>query len=221
LPDSTGSAVPQPLGDRAPTVAEVTAFLRAHPRFLADQPDLYRFLAPPDRVHGERMADHMVAMIRAERVHAAAMAERADDVLAAGRAAAGLAARVQEAVLALIAAAAPAECVAAEFPALLAVDAAALCLETKFEGARLLPLGTVARLLGSRAVLFREDGSDARLLHAEAAPLARHDALVRVPGEGPPALLALVARDRAALDPAQGAGALAFLGRALAVALRR
>ncbi len=213
--------MPPPLGDRRPTVAEVAAFLRAHPRFLADHPDLYLGLAPPERVHGERMADHMVAMIRAERIHAAAMAERADDVLAAGRAAAGLAARVHEAVLALIQADSAAECIAAEFPALLAVDAAALCAEAPLEGARLLPPGTAARLLGSRAVLFRDAGSDAPLLHGEAAELARHDVLVRIPGEGPPALLALVARDRAVLDPSQGAGALTFLGRAIAAALRR
>ena len=213
--------MPPPIGDRRLTVAEVAAFLRAHPRFLADHPDLYRGLAPPERVHGERMADHMVAMIRAERIHAAAMAERADDVLAAGRAAAGLAARVHEAVLALIQAASAPECIAAEFPALLAVDAAALCAEAPLEGARLLPPGTIARLLGGRAVLFRDAGSDATLLHGEAAELARHDVLVRIPGEGPPALLALVARDRAVLDPSQGAGALTFLGRAIAAALRR
>lgn len=205
----------------APGAAEVAAFLRAHPRFLADDPDLYRCLAPPERVHGEVLADHMLAMLRAERIHASAMAERADGVLAAGRAAAGLAARVQEAVLALIAAAGPAECIAAEFPALLAVDAAALCIEAPLDGGRLLPAGTVARLLGGRGVLFRDDGSDAKLLHAEAALLARHDVLVRIPGEGPPALLALVARDRAVLDPSQGSGALTFLGRAVAAALRR
>jgi hypothetical protein len=219
LPDRVAAAAAP--ADRAPTAAEVAAFLRAHPRFLADHPDLYRGLAPPERVHGEQMADHMAAMIRAERIHAAAMAERADDVLAAGRAAAGLAARVHEAVLALIAAASAAECIAAEFPALLAVDAACLCAERELEGARLLPPGTVARLLGSRAVLFRDAGSDAVLLHAEAAELARHDVLVRIPGEGAPALLTLVARDRAVLDPSQGAGALTFLGRAVAAALRR
>jgi uncharacterized protein YigA (DUF484 family) len=197
------------------------AYLRAHPRFLADDPDLYRFLAPPERVHGEELADHMLAMLRAERIHASAMAERADGVLAAGRAAAGLTARVQEAVLALIGTASAAECVTAEFPALLAVDAASLCVEATLDGARPLPEGTVAGLLGGRPVLFRDAGSDAKLLHGEAAALARHDVLVRIPGEGPPALLALVARDRAVLDPAQGAGALTFLGRAIAVALRR
>jgi hypothetical protein len=50
--------------------------------------------------------------------------------------------------------------------------------------------------------------------------LARHEALVRLPGE-PPALLALSARERWMLDPAQGAGALAFLGRAVSAALGR
>jgi uncharacterized protein YigA (DUF484 family) len=79
----------------------------------------------------------------------------------------------------------------------------------------------VARLLGSRGVVLRPGDADAPLLHGEAARLARHEALVRVPGEGPPALLALVSRDAPALDPAQGTGALSFLGRAVAAALGR
>lgn len=198
----------------------VAAFLRANPGFLAERPDLYRQLTPPARVHGETLADHMVAMLRAERAHAAAMAERADGVLAAGRAAAGMAARVQEAVLTLIGAEDVAECVAIAFPALLAVDAATLCAEAPLPGARLLRPGTVARLMGGRGVAYRCDGAEARALHGEAAPLARHDALVRIPGT-PPALLALAAREAWVLDPAQGAGALAFLGRAVAAALER
>ncbi|MBN8896757.1 MAG: hypothetical protein J0H35_01010, partial [Rhodospirillales bacterium] len=78
----------------------MAAFLRENPNWLAENPTLYCVLAPPERVHGEALADHMAAMIRAERAHAAAMTERADGVLAAGRAAASLAGRVQEAVLA-------------------------------------------------------------------------------------------------------------------------
>ena len=200
--------------------AAVAAYLRAHPRFLAERPELYHVLAPPLRVHGEVLADHMAAMLRTERAHAAAMAERADGVLAAGRAAAGMTARVHEAVLALIGAGDVAECVTMTFPALLAVDAAALCVESPLPGARKLPPGTVARLLGGRAVAHRSDADESRLLHGEAAALARHDALVRVPGE-PAALLALSAREYWMLDPAQGAGALSFLGRAVAAALGR
>ncbi len=200
---------------------QVAAFLRARPRFLAERPELYRALVPPERIHGEAMADHMLAMLRAERQHAAAMAERADGVLAAGRAAAGIAARVQVAVLALIGAQDVAECVDHALPGLLALDAAALCMEADGSGARRLPVGTVSGLLGGRDVVFRAAPGDAVLVHAEAARLARRDALVRVPWAGAPALLALVSRDEAPLDPAQGIGALAFLGRAVGAALGR
>jgi len=213
------TALPRP--DSALTAEEVEAFLRAHPHFLAERPALYRVLAPPLRVHGEKLADHMAAMLRAERTHAAAMAERADGVLAAGRAAAGLAARVQDAVLALLHAEDAAECVTAELPALLRVDAMSLCLEAFLPGARILPSGTVARVLGSRGAVFREAPDELPLLHGEAAALAHRDALVRLPGDGPPGLLALAARDAAALDPAQGTGALNFLARAVAARLGR
>ncbi len=217
---------PAPEADEPPLeAAGVVAFLRAHPAFLAEHPELYGVLAPPERVYGETVEDHMTAMVRAERARASAMADRADDVLAAGRAAAGLAARVQEAVLALMRtqsqAESLAECIAAELPVLLAIDAASLCLEGVLPGARRLPPGCVARLLSGRAVIFRQGGGEAALLHGEAMLLARHEALVRVPGEGPPALLALTARDAGRLDPVQGTGALAFLGRAVAAGLGR
>ena len=204
-----------------PEHERVEAFLRANPSWLADNPDLYRVLVPPTRVHGEHLADHMAAMVRAERAHAAAMAERADDVLAAGRAAAGLTGRVQEAVLALLRSTDTIDCLTGELPGILAVDAVHLCIEALRPGTRPLPQGTVDQLLGGRQVLFRDFVTEARRLHAEAAGLAGQDALVLVPGSGPPALLALLARDGHMLDPQRGAGALAFLGRAVAAALGR
>jgi len=201
--------------------ASVEAFLRANPNWLAERPWLYRLLSPPARVHGEELADHMAAMVHAERAHAAAMTAQAHSVLAAGRAAAGLSARVQEAVLALLRSPDAADCVAHEMPGILGVDAVHLCIEGLYPGMRPLPQGTVARVLEGRQVLFREVATDTRRLHAEAAGLAEHDALAVVPGEGPPALLALLARNPKTLEPAQGAGALAFLGRAVAAALGR
>jgi hypothetical protein len=192
----------------------VEAFLRANPAWLAQHPQLYQVLEPPQRVHGEGLADHMAAMLRAQRANV-------DGLLAAGRASAGLACRVQDAVLALLRCGDPADCVSSEMPGILAIDAAHLCLEAEWPGARRLPDGTVGRLLNGYHVVFRDAPADARLLHAEAAGLARHDALVRVPGEGPPALIALLARERCVLDPARGAGPLTFLGRAVGAALGR
>jgi uncharacterized protein YigA (DUF484 family) len=203
----------RPLPDAAET-DQVAAFLRAHPTWLAEHPEMYRVLAPPRRVHGEVLSDHMAAMLRAERAHATALID-------AGRAAAGMAGRVQTAVLALMRATDPAECVSAEFPGLLGIDAAALCVEASLPACHELPPSAVRRLLAGRDVVFRAASGDALMLHAEAARLALHDALALVPGAGPPMLLALASRDARSLDPAQGSHALAFLGRALAAALGR
>jgi hypothetical protein len=195
-----------------PEDAAIAAFLRRHPDWLADNPEFYRLLAPPRRVHGEALADHMAAMLAAERAAAAT-------ALAARRAAASLMVRVQEAVLALMRAKDPLECLTGDWPGILAVDAVALCAEGTLPGARKLPAGTVAGLLGARDVVSREAPEDAVLLHGEAARLARHDALVRMPGAWPPALLALAARDRLLAAPGEASLVLAFLGRAAAAAL--
>jgi uncharacterized protein YigA (DUF484 family) len=252
-PDDRLTTMPQPQEREAPVAAaDVAAFLRANPFWLAENPALYRVLAPPARVHGEHLADHMAAMLRAERAHAAAMSAQAAGVLAAGRAAAGLTARVQRAVLALLRASDALDCIGDEMPGILGVDSVTLCAEGVRPTPRLraLPQGTVGRLLRGRQVLFRSMATDGRLLHGEAAGLSDSDVLLVVPGHGPigepvaprtitivgaappdtdptgptagpPALLALLTRDPGVLEPAQGSGALAFLGQAVAAALGR
>lgn len=204
----------------APEASDIAAFLCANPSFLAERPELYCSLTPPRRVHGERLADHLAAMVDAERARAAALAQQADVVLEAGRAAAGITERVQEAVLALLRASDPIDCVGVEIPPLLGVDAASLCTEGYRPGFRPLPPGMMQRLLGSRDVVVRARPTDTVLLHAEAAMLATEDALIRIPAARP-ALLALVSREPQALPAAQGARALGFLGRVLAALLDR
>ncbi|WP_270939439.1 hypothetical protein, partial [Falsiroseomonas oryzae] len=83
--------------------------------------------------------------------------------------------------------------------------------------------GAVARLVGpGRDARVRAEVTDAELLHAEAAPLIARDALVKVPlWCGTPCLLALGARETAALPARQSVQTLAFLGRAVAAALAR
>ena len=213
------AADPQPvlirLAPTAPTPEQVEAYLRAHPGFLAERPELYAGLAPPRRVHGAVFADHMDAMLAQARLRAAEMEARASDVLAAGRAASGIAERVQEAVLALLHAADPAECVTETWPGLLGIDAAALCCEGIRPRWRTLPSGAIRVLLRQRSLVFRDRPADAPLLHAEAAMLAERDALIELPGT---ALLALVSRDPAALPATLAWG---FLGRALGARLER
>ena len=213
--DTAGAAC----ATQEPTDEAVERFLRARPGWLAQRPGLYGVLEPPERVHGEALADHMAAMLRAERGRSAAARRAVEQVVQDRRVAAGLAGRVRRCVLALIAAADPVECVAGELPGLLGVDAAALCSEAgERRGVRRLPAGTLARLLGGRDVVVRAAPQDARVLHAEAAPLARHDALVRVASR-PGCVLLLASRDGGRLCGDREA--LAFLGQAVAAAMAR
>ncbi len=209
--------------------ARVARFLAANPDWLATQTGLYERLSPPRRVHGDALADHMAAMIDVAR-------HNSRTALDAGRAALGLSERVKAAVLALIRAADPGDWIAGDLPHLLGVDAARLCMEARLGvapgaggcqggvAAAGIPPGTSARLLGGRDVLIRRqaDPADAALLHGEAAGLALHEAVLRVPVPGAhPMLLALAMRDATVLVGPGSDTALAFLAASLAARIER
>lgn len=201
----------------------VEAFLRDHPDFLALRPDLYLRLEPPQRIHGERIADHMAAMLAAARVHVREVDADMQAALSTGRAGLGLAARVGEAVLALMRAPDPLECVTHELPDLLGVDSCHIGCESRARRhVHRLPPGTLNKLLPpGRDAVVRVTPTDVETLHREAAPLVRRDALARVPAPGgQPMMLAIGVRDPEAL-PTTGAESLAFLGRAVGAALAR
>jgi len=207
-----------------PAPQAVEAFLRASPAFLADRPDLYRVLDPPLRVHGERLADHMAAMLAAERRRVRGLEAEIDAAVSAERAGHGLTIRVRLAVLALMRCGDVPEAVTQEMPALLGIETCTLLSEAPDRrGVVRLPRGAAARLLrpGLDAAV-RPAPLEAELIHQEAAPLVKRDALVRVPvWTDEPTLLALGARDPNALPARQSTANLAFLGRAVAAALAR
>jgi uncharacterized protein YigA (DUF484 family) len=211
----------------ADEAAFVEAFLRAHPGFLADRPALYRALTPPKRVHGERFADHMAAMLEAERERGAVLRDRTEALLAAGRANAAIQSRAQRAVLAVMAARSAAEVldiIVQDWPALLGVDVVAVCAEARaLPLARPLPGGFVARVVpAGTPVALRAEAADTETLYGEAAALVASDALARLPlPKGGEALLACGARDPGAYEPGQGTDVLAFLAAVAAVALTR
>lgn len=190
----------------------IAAFLRANPGWLAAHPEVYAVLDPPRRLHGESMADHMVAIIDQARRHANAAA-------AGRRATEGFTRLVQDAVLALMRAPDPAWCLQNDVPGLLRVESVLLSAESGLPGAAPLEPGTVDAVLGQRCAMVRDAGHDKRL-HGEAAPLTVREALVRVPLKAAPALLAIAVREPTGLDGA-GTQALAFLGHAAAAALER
>ena len=196
----------------------VAAFLRANPDWLSRHPEVYRALTPPVRVHGDAMADHMVAMLQQERQHAYAMTTQQRSLLAAGRAAASSISRVQEGVLALMAAENTVEFVLQDLPSLMQADATCLCVRLDFPGYRSTDVARLEELLAQRDLVFRSGPTDAVALYAEAAPLALHDVLILLPDLG---VLGLASR--APFDQAspQTRADLRFLGRAVSAALLR
>ena len=208
---------------RTPSPEQIAAWLRAHPTFLAERPELYASLLPPKRVHGEVLADHMAAMVEAARRQAKGLAEKMAAYSAEERAESHFAARAQEAVLALIAAPDPGDCALTDWPRLLGMEQVSLCAEgTPPDPLRPLPPGTCDRLLPpGREARVRPFVTDGPLLHGEVAPLIRRDALARLRLPARDLLLVLGARDAEAL-PLRGAGrTLDFLARALAAAILR
>lgn len=204
--DDAGSAPSE-----AEEAARVEAWLRARPRFLAERPGLYLALEPPRRVHGEGLADHMAAMIEAQR-------RRADAATEFARASLDFGARAQRAVLALIGAPDPCEAIAEDWPALLGLDAAHVACEgPPARHRRRIPPGTAARLMPvGRDSVVRDEPDPDPDLHGESAALVARDALLRLPG---PRLVVLACRDPRLL-PARGvAPHLLFLSRAAAQAL--
>ncbi len=201
-------AEPRPRREACVAAEDVRAFLRANPGWLAADPELYASMEPPRRVHGDRMADHMAALLaRARHDTASGTADR--------RATEGFVARVQETVLALLRMDAV-QCLA-DFPALLRLDGARLCVEGAQPYAARIPPGTVNARLGRRETLIGPAQRDI-VVHGEAAALAQHEALVRVGLRGAPALLALACRDGSGLSGVT-ASSLAFLAQALAARL--
>ncbi|MCX7932275.1 MAG: DUF484 family protein, partial [Rhodovarius sp.] len=173
------------------TAAQVEEYLRAHPDFLAQRPELYLVLEPPQRVHGDRMADHMAAMLAAARVHL--REAEAEGQAARGRAQ-GFADRAALAVLALLRAPDVLECVTQEWPQILGVRCCHIgCEATQRRYVPRLPAGTVADLLPpGRDAVIRLTPIQLPLLHRESAPHIVRDALARIPAPGgQPMLLAI------------------------------
>jgi uncharacterized protein YigA (DUF484 family) len=193
----------------------VARYLRDNPDWLAGHPEVYRALRPPARVHGEVLADHMAAMVMRERQHAAAMEEQTEAILAVGRATGTMLTRIHEVVVALIAAASIVDWLHAEMPRIMGADAAFVALFGGQRGDR----GEAGRLdcvLGADSVILREDPADAAVLYDEAAPLAGHDALIRLPEVG---VLAIAWRGKIDPELRHSRPGLAFLGQAVGAAI--
>ena len=233
------TAAAAPAGSKQPELAavDVAAYLRRHPDFLTNRPDLVAILTPPEREMGDGVVDLQRFMLERMRTDVARLKLVQRKLIATSRANLQNQSRVHAAVLAMLAATTFEHLIAVvteELTLLLDIDAVGLCIEAApgkrakhpalTQGVQVLEPGAVDELLGSsHDVLLRSDVvGDPVLFGAAAAGLVRSDALVRlkVSSAAPVGLLALGARKPGVFHPGQGTELLTFLAQVIEHSIR-
>lgn len=213
------------------TEAQVLAYLRANPSFLAKNVELLSRLAPPSRFDGDSVVDMQHYMIERLNEELDQMRGCAEHLITTSRSNMSVQNRTHEAVLAVLAAGgmeALARAVGEDFPTLLDIDVATLGFETGgpvmpiVQGLSTLPEGLVDRLLGAGDVMLRSAAQADPLVFGPSAGLVKSFALVRLAPEGAPSgLLALGSRKERTFTAAQGTDLLAFIGNVIEDGVKR
>lgn len=229
-PDDAKALSPDPL-----TADAVAAWLKSHPNFLTERPDLLATLIPPEFDHGRGVIDLQRFMIDRLRGDHARISARERALLTAAESNAGTQARVHAAVKALLAPRsfeALIRVVSEDLPGLFGIKAVALCVETGEPlpgnaadvGIIVIPPGTLDDLFKSKtSVVLRADVQGDKAIFGRNAGRIRSVALMRLDfGKGAPrGMLALGSTALHEFDPRQGTELLAFFGFVLQHRIRR
>jgi uncharacterized protein YigA (DUF484 family) len=219
------------LGEATIAAADVTAYLRRHPDFLAEHPELLAILTPPSHRRGDNIVDmqhFMVERLKGD-VHRLKSQQRA--LIATSRSNLSSQQRIHAAVLALLAATSfeqLIQTVTTDLAVLIDIDVVTLCIESSngfarapLPGLQLLEPGDVDALLGpTRDALLEDDVAGDAAIFGSGAGLVHSEALLRLTvAKAPPGLLALGARRPGKFKPGQGTELLCFLAQTLGVTI--
>ncbi len=220
--------------DDLPDAEQVAAFLRCHPEFLCDRPDLVNQLSPPSRWSDDAVVDLQQFMVQTLRQELDGLRACTHEVIETSRQNMALQARTHDAALTLLEAGdvdTLLRAVSEDLPVVLDVDVALVALEPGGGPAvypgnseiQLLEAGDVDHLVGGHGVVLLDRLADGGPLFAGAASLVRSAALARLgPLDGcPNGVLALGSRHAETFHPRQGADLLRFLARVLTLCLQR
>lgn len=216
------------------SAGQVATYLRKHPDFLTDYPDLMDVLTPPTRDRGEGVVDLQHFMVERLRREIANLTQLRDELVATGRSNLATQSRVHQAILALLRAGSFEEFVettTTDLAVILDLDVVTIGVEQAAQGAAWKPIagvycleaGSVDALLGPGGnMLLRDDITGNPAIFSGGAGLVRSDALIRlsISETTPPALLALGSRQEGAFHTGQATELLSFLSQALEVTFR-
>lgn len=205
---------------------EIKAYLRAHPEFLVDNPEIVQALKPPAVNGGGEVRDLQQYMVVKSREEFRRLAEQQDALIDTSRANMTIQGQVHNAALTLVEARSfehLIHLVTTDLAQVLDVDVVTICVEAaadaptgrvKTAGVYVLePHGIDSRIGQGRDVLLTDDVPADPEVFGPAAGLVRSQALARIRAgrRTPEGLLALGARDPAKFHSGQGAELLTFL----------
>jgi uncharacterized protein YigA (DUF484 family) len=205
---------------------QVIQWLKRHPRFLSDNPDLLDVLLPPTENTGRGIADFQAFMIKRLKDDKNDVIQSARELVENSRHNMHNQQRINRAILLLLEATNFEDfirTITLDFAALLDVDIVSMIVETDgaviphvdIAGVRLVTPGTVALLLSDHGVALEGATRGLEQLYGGGSTLVKSQALLRLdigPGT-PPALLAFGSRDPNLFYPGQGTEMISFLGR--------
>jgi uncharacterized protein YigA (DUF484 family) len=227
-------SVPAPRPAPGPSAADVAAFLKQHPDFLIEHPELLGVLTPPKVDRGERVVDMQHFMVQHQRNEIARLKAQNKSLVTTTRANLMGQARVHSAVLAIIGAQSfeqLIQIVITDLAGLLDADVVTIAVERQggprarmpHHGIEILDPGIVAEVLGpERDVVFQTDMRGDPRLFGAGAGLVRSAALVRLPvGRSAPAgMLCVGTRKPGKFQTGhQSTELLSFLARALGITI--
>lgn len=231
----SGAEDARALRQAAPSADAVADYLRHHPDFLVENPELIALLTPPEARRGERVVDMQKFMLDRLRAEVAKLAARERSLLSAAESSVDGQNRVQQAVLAALTARSFRELIEitnTRLPRMLGVTAIVLAVESEEAlpggngkaGVRLIKPGTIDRLLGGDSDILLVDAAPAMAgIFTDGTEDLRAHALARLDfGPGTPAgLLALGSDAAGGFHPDQATGLLSFFCRVMEHCIRQ
>jgi uncharacterized protein YigA (DUF484 family) len=222
---------PRPAGRSAD---EVDSYLRDHPDFLLDHPDLVNLLVPPEARRGEGVVDLQRYMLDRVRGDLTKLQTQQNEILATSRSNLITQNRVHASVIAMLGATTLEhliEIITTDLAVHIEVDSVTLGFEAMDRlpaggnrtSLRILPHGAIDRFLGAgKDLALIPDGQPEPQLFGSAASLVRSQALLRLQlrRDAPQGVLAFGSRTPGKFHPGQGTELLSFLGKVVELTFR-
>jgi uncharacterized protein YigA (DUF484 family) len=222
---------PRPAG---PSADEVETYLRDHPDFLVDHPDLVNVLLPPEAKRGEGVVDLQRYMLERVRGDLSRVQTQQNEILATSRSNLITQNRVHASVIAMLGATTLEhliEIITTDLAVHIEVDAVTLGFEAldrlpaggNGTSLRILPKGAIDRLVGTgKDLALIPDAQPDAQLFGSASTLVRSQALLRLQlrRDAPQGVLAFGSRTPEKFHPGQGTELLTFLGKVVELTFR-